>query len=69
VATLKPRPEFAAIDEDIAEIARIDKADSVVIMCGGGCRGAADVLCALSDRLKAPLFQTSCRTCRISTWT
>ena len=58
VATLKPGPEFAAIDEDIAEIARIDKADSVVIMCGGGCRGAADVLCALSDRLKAPLIHS-----------
>ena len=43
MATLKPRPEFAASAEDIAEIARrIDQADSVVIMCGGGCHGAAD---------------------------
>ena len=59
VATLKPRPEFAASDEDIAEIARrIDQADSVVIMCGGGCRGAADQLRALSDRLKAPLIHS-----------
>src|ERR1700681_249282 len=34
VATLKPRPEFAASEEDIAEMARrIDQADSVVIMC------------------------------------
>ena len=48
VATLKPRQEFAASDEDIAEITRwIDDADSVVIMCGGGCRGAADQLRAL----------------------
>ena len=59
VATLKPRPEFAASAEDIAEIARrIDQADSVVIMCGGGCHGAADLLRALSDRLKAPLIHS-----------
>ena len=37
---------------------RIDQADSVVIMCGGGCRGAADLLRALSDRLKAPLIHS-----------
>jgi pyruvate dehydrogenase (quinone) len=55
----EPRPEFAASDEDIAEISRqIDQADSVVIMCGGGCRGAADHLRALSDRLKAPLIHS-----------
>jgi pyruvate dehydrogenase (quinone) len=59
VATLKPRQEFAASDEDIAEITRlINQADSVVIMCGGGCRGAADQLRALSDRLKAPLIHS-----------
>ena len=59
VATLKPRPEFAASAEDIAEIARrIDQADSVVIMCGGGCHGAADLLRTLSDRLKAPLIHS-----------
>src|ERR1700716_1927450 len=38
--TLKPRPEFAPREHDIAELARrIDRADSVVIMCGAGCRG------------------------------
>ena len=59
VATLKPRQEFAASDEDIAEITRwIDHADSVVIMCGGGCRGAADQLRAFSDRLMAPLIHS-----------
>src|SRR6202140_1299372 len=59
VATLKPRPEFAASEEDIAEMARrIDQAHSVVIMCGGGCQGAADLLGALSDRLKAPLIHS-----------
>jgi pyruvate dehydrogenase (quinone) len=59
VATLRPRSEFAASENDVAEIARrIDKAGNVVIMCGAGCRGAADVLRALSDRLKAPLVHT-----------
>src|SRR6202051_1556953 len=43
VETLKPRPEFAASEPDIAEMARrIDQAGSVVILCGAGCRGAAD---------------------------
>src|ERR1700692_4619139 len=59
VATLKPHPEFTASESDVAEIARrIDKAGSVVIMCGAGCRGAADLLRALSDRLRAPLIHT-----------
>ena len=58
-ATLGPRAEFAARGEDVAAIARlIDQAASVVIMCGGGCRGAADVLRRLSDRLKAPLIHS-----------
>src|ERR1700686_4156686 len=57
--TLKPRPEFAPSEHDIAELARrIDRADSVVIMCGAGCRGAAEELRALSDRLKAPLIHS-----------
>jgi pyruvate dehydrogenase (quinone) len=59
VATLKPRSEFTASEADIAEIARrIDAAGSLVIMCGAGCRGAADLLLALSDRLKAPLVHS-----------
>jgi pyruvate dehydrogenase (quinone) len=59
VATLKPRGEFAANAEDVEQIARlIDQAASVVIMCGGGCHGAADLLRALSDRLKAPLIHS-----------
>src|SRR5580700_2042785 len=59
VATLKPRSEFPAAADDIAQIAqRIDQAGSVVIMCGAGCRGAADQLRALSDRLKAPLIHS-----------
>jgi pyruvate dehydrogenase (quinone) len=58
-ATLRPRQEFAASPEDVAEIVRrIDSADNVLIMCGGGCRGSADLLRALSDRLKAPLIHS-----------
>src|ERR1700738_3657049 len=59
VATLKPRPELAASEADIAEVARrIDQADSVLIMCGDGCNGAADELRDLSDRLRAPLIHS-----------
>jgi pyruvate dehydrogenase (quinone) len=59
VATLKPRSEFPAVADDVARMAeRIDKAGSVVIMCGAGCRDAADLLRALSDRLRAPLIHT-----------
>jgi pyruvate dehydrogenase (quinone) len=59
VATLKPRPEFAAGEADVAEIARrVEAAGSVVIMCGTGCHGAAEELRALSDRLKAPLIHS-----------
>jgi thiamine pyrophosphate-dependent acetolactate synthase large subunit-like protein len=59
VATLKPRSEVAASETDVAEMARrIDDADKVVIMRGAGCRGAADLLGALSNRLKAPLVHS-----------
>jgi thiamine pyrophosphate-dependent acetolactate synthase large subunit-like protein len=59
IATLKPRAEFPAAEDDVAEIAqRLDRAGSVVIMCGAGCRGAAELLRALSDRLKAPLVHS-----------
>jgi thiamine pyrophosphate-dependent acetolactate synthase large subunit-like protein len=59
VATLKPRGEITPGETDVAEIARrLDKAGSVVIMCGAGCRGAADLLGALSNHLKAPLVHS-----------
>ena len=59
VATLKPRSELAASAADVGDIARrIDGTDSVLIMCGAGCHGAADELRALSDRLKAPLIHS-----------
>ena len=56
---MKPRAEFAASEESVAELARrIDRAPNVVIMCGAGCHGAAEELRALSDRLKAPLIHS-----------
>jgi pyruvate dehydrogenase (quinone) len=59
LATLQPRAEISPDESHIAEVVeRIDAARSVVIMCGAGCRGAADILRALSDRLKAPLVHT-----------
>ena len=59
VATLRHRQEFAASAEDVAEIARrIDRAGTVLIMCGNGCHGAGALLRALSDRLKAPLIHS-----------
>jgi pyruvate dehydrogenase (quinone) len=59
VATLKPRPELAASAADVAEMAsQIEAATNIVIMCGGGCQGAAEELRALSDRLKAPLIHS-----------
>jgi thiamine pyrophosphate-dependent acetolactate synthase large subunit-like protein len=59
IATLRPRPEFAANEHDVAELARrIDAVDRIVIMCGAGCRGAIEELQKLSDRLKAPLVHS-----------
>jgi pyruvate dehydrogenase (quinone) len=59
VATLRRPPELAATEADIADLVRrIDQAGSVVIMCGAGCHGAAEEVCALSDRLKAPLIHS-----------
>jgi thiamine pyrophosphate-dependent acetolactate synthase large subunit-like protein len=59
VVTLKPRSEISPNEADVADmVRRIDTASSVVIMCGAGCRGTADLLRALSDRLKAPLIHS-----------
>lgn len=59
VSTLKPRGEITPSEADVAGIVRrIDKAGSVVIMCGAGCRGAAELLGELSNRLKAPLVHS-----------
>ncbi|WP_216839271.1 thiamine pyrophosphate-dependent enzyme [Caulobacter sp. S45] len=59
IATLKPRGQIAATENDIAEIARlINQATKVVILCGAGCHGAADELRTLSDRLRAPLIHS-----------
>jgi pyruvate dehydrogenase (quinone) len=59
VATLAPRAEIAPNSADIDNLARrIEQAGNVVIMCGAGCRGLAELLRALSDRLKAPLVHS-----------
>ncbi|MGL5165841.1 MAG: thiamine pyrophosphate-binding protein [Afipia sp.] len=59
IATLRPRTEITPADSEITEIARrIDAARNVVFMCGHGCLGSADLLRALSDKLKAPLIHT-----------
>jgi pyruvate dehydrogenase (quinone) len=59
LATLGPRPEINPSTQKIDAVARlIDEAGKIVIMCGGGCRGAAQELRALSDRLKAPLIHS-----------
>jgi pyruvate dehydrogenase (quinone) len=59
VATLKPRGEVTPSEADVTEmIRRIDKAENVAIMCGAGCRGTAELLGELSNRLKAPLVHS-----------
>jgi pyruvate dehydrogenase (quinone) len=59
LTTLKPPPELAATEADITEMARrIDRAGSIVVMCGSGCHGAVEELRTLSDRLKAPLIHS-----------
>jgi pyruvate dehydrogenase (quinone) len=59
VATLRARQELSPGGEEVAQmVSRIDGAGSVLIMCGGGCHGAADLLRALSDRIKAPLIHS-----------
>lgn len=59
IETLKPRTEFAASEENIAEVVRlINKAEKIVVMCGVGCHGLADELRELSDKLNAPLIHS-----------
>jgi pyruvate dehydrogenase (quinone) len=59
LATLIPRGEILPNDAAVLEAARrIDEAGSVVIMCGHGALGTAELLRALSDKLKAPLVHS-----------
>ena len=52
VETLKPRTEFAANEQDIAEIARrVDQADSVAIMCGAACMLMCEFMTAVHHKL------------------
>jgi pyruvate dehydrogenase (quinone) len=57
--TLRPRPAVAPAEGDIAAaLALIDKAGTIAVLCGAGCRGAEPELIELSERLKAPLTHT-----------
>ncbi|MDB5501576.1 MAG: pyruvate dehydrogenase [Tardiphaga sp.] len=59
LATLIPRGEILPNDAAVQDAARrIDAAGSVVIMCGHGAVGTAELLRALSDKLKAPLVHS-----------
>lgn len=59
IATLVPRGEILPNDAAVLEAARrIDEAESIVIMCGHGALGTAELLRALSDKLKAPLVHS-----------
>jgi pyruvate dehydrogenase (quinone)/pyruvate oxidase len=59
IATLRPRPEVAPVEADVgAALSIIEKARSIAVLCGAGCRGAEAELIELSDRLKAPLLHS-----------
>ncbi len=59
IATLGPRGEIIPNEYDMADLVRrIDESENVVIMCGAGCRGLAEPLRRLSERLKAPLVHS-----------
>jgi pyruvate dehydrogenase (quinone) len=59
LATLRPRSEIIPDEADLADmVRRMDAAGRIVIMCGTGCRGTAELLRGLSDRLKAPLVHS-----------
>jgi pyruvate dehydrogenase (quinone) len=59
VATLSPRAEIVPNEAGVADLVkRIDVASRIVIMAGAGARGTAELLRALSDRLKAPLIHS-----------
>ncbi|HEV2078410.1 MAG TPA: thiamine pyrophosphate-binding protein [Allosphingosinicella sp.] len=59
IATLRPRPEVAPVEADVgAALSIIEKARSIAVLCGAGCRGAEAELIELSDRLRAPLVHS-----------
>jgi pyruvate dehydrogenase (quinone) len=59
LATLRPRQEVTPAEADIAAAAAlIDKAGSIAIFAGNGCRGALPELAALADMLHAPVAHT-----------
>jgi pyruvate dehydrogenase (quinone)/pyruvate oxidase len=59
LATLRPSPEVAPAEADIAAAAAlIEQAKTVAVFCGTGCRGAQAELRRLAERLRAPLMHT-----------
>ncbi len=59
LATLRPRPEVSPAEADIVAAAElIDRAKTVAIFAGNGCRDAVAELLALSDLLQAPVAHT-----------
>ena len=59
LATLRPRPEVAPAEADVAAArALIADAGTIAIFCGHGCHGARAELVQMSDRLQAPLLHT-----------
>lgn len=59
LATLRPKPEVAPSEDDIAAAAKlIEAAETVAIFCGAGSRAAAGELQRLAERLRAPLVHT-----------
>ena len=59
LSTLRPRPDVAPADDDIATAVRlIGEAKSVAVLCGIGCRGAGEELVELAELLQAPLVHT-----------
>jgi thiamine pyrophosphate-dependent acetolactate synthase large subunit-like protein len=59
VDTLQPRHEFPPRASDVAKMVQlIDKADTIAILCGNGCRDAVAEVRALAERLQAPIAHT-----------
>src|ERR1700722_10489653 len=59
MATLRPRPEFAAAEADLDGAARIiDAAKSVAIFAGFGAHSAKAEVAALAQKLHAPIVHT-----------
>jgi len=57
--TLRPQPEVAPPEAEIAQAAQlINTAKSVAIFVGNGCRSSVHDIAALADKLQAPILHT-----------